>query len=229
MRVIARGREAEVLDAGPGRVLRRYLDGRDVTAEVALHRHVLDHGFPVPRDVAVADGGMLMERVPGPTLLAAFLAGEVDADGVAAVLADLHRRLHALPVPPGPGVEPGERVVHLDLHPANVLLSPRGPVVVDWASGRVGHPDLDVGLTSVVLAEVVVAGVDAGAGDVAAVDVPREVVREALAAFLAADHGAEPCGRLDDVVAWRTVHGPGATPAAASAALVRSMVVPRPA
>ncbi|RMI13036.1 hypothetical protein EBM89_06020 [Cellulomonas triticagri] len=44
-----------------------------------------------------------------------------------------------------------------------------------------------------------------------------------------ADHGADPCGRLDDVVAWRTVHGPGATTAAASAALVRSMVVPRPA
>jgi aminoglycoside phosphotransferase (APT) family kinase protein len=44
----------------------------------------------------------------------------------------------------------GDRLLHLDLHPANVILSPAGPVVVDWTNARRGDPAFDVALTWVI-------------------------------------------------------------------------------
>ena len=44
----------------------------------------------------------------------------------------------------------GDRLLHLDLHPENVILSPSGPVVIDWANSRRGHAALDVALTWVI-------------------------------------------------------------------------------
>ncbi|GAA4623190.1 phosphotransferase [Cellulomonas oligotrophica] len=219
MDVVARGREAVVLDAGPGLVLRRYLDGRDTTAEVALHRHLGAHGYPVPQLLRQEPGGMLLERVAGPTLLEALLAGTTTAPRAAATLARLHHDLHLLPPPPGSPA--GTCVVHLDLHPANVLLSARGPVVVDWASGGVGHRDTDVGHTAVVLAAAVLFGVDAEAGDAGAHDVPAALVRDLFEAFLAADHGADPAARLDEVAEHRTRFSMPAPVVEAATALVR--------
>jgi thiamine kinase-like enzyme len=46
----------------------------------------------------------------------------------------LHRQLHAIPAPadlPAPLGE-GTSLVHLDLHPGNVLLTASGPMVIDW-------------------------------------------------------------------------------------------------
>jgi len=42
--------------------------------------------------------------------------------------------------------------VHLDLHPLNVILGPRGPVVIDWPSAARGDPAVDVGLAWVLMA-----------------------------------------------------------------------------
>jgi aminoglycoside phosphotransferase (APT) family kinase protein len=39
------------------------------------------------------------------------------------------------------------RLVHFDLHPANVLLGPDGPVLIDWTNARAGDPDADLALT----------------------------------------------------------------------------------
>ena len=41
----------------------------------------------------------------------------------------------------------GQSLLHLDLHPDNVLMSPTGPVVIDWTNARAGDPDTDVALT----------------------------------------------------------------------------------
>ncbi len=67
------------------------------------------------------------------------------------MLAALHARLHEIAAPPGlESVGPGDRLLHLDLHPENVILGPKGPVVVDWTNARRGEPALDVALTWVI-------------------------------------------------------------------------------
>jgi aminoglycoside phosphotransferase (APT) family kinase protein len=60
------------------------------------------------------------------------------------MLADLHRRLHEIPFE-------GATLLHRDLHPENVILSPTGPVVVDWTNAAAGEPALDVALVWVIL------------------------------------------------------------------------------
>jgi len=45
----------------------------------------------------------------------------------------------------------GKCIVHLDLHPMNVMLAARGPVVIDWANASRGHALSDACLTYVLL------------------------------------------------------------------------------
>jgi len=71
------------------------------------------------------------------------------AGGHARTLADLHRRLHALAAgddlrPTFGRTGPDDVLVHGDLHPDNVLLSPAGPVVIDWANAGRGPAGADV-------------------------------------------------------------------------------------
>lgn len=76
--------------------------------------------------------------------------------------------------------------MHLDLHPANVLLAADGPVLIDWGIARTGPATLDTAMTALTLAAAVVAGVPRDAGDVAALDIPAAFVSAALDAYLAA-------------------------------------------
>jgi aminoglycoside phosphotransferase (APT) family kinase protein len=41
----------------------------------------------------------------------------------------------------------GTTLCHGDFHPANILLTPRGPAIIDWSSASRGHPLGDVGWT----------------------------------------------------------------------------------
>lgn len=45
----------------------------------------------------------------------------------------------------------GAALLHGDFHPGNVLLSERGPVVIDWFDATIGHPITDVIRTSLLL------------------------------------------------------------------------------
>jgi aminoglycoside phosphotransferase (APT) family kinase protein len=38
-------------------------------------------------------------------------------------------------------------LIHLDLHPLNVILGDDGPVVIDWTNARRGNGDADAALT----------------------------------------------------------------------------------
>ncbi|MET9952216.1 phosphotransferase [Streptomyces sp. NPDC006339] len=142
--LIGRGRSADVYAlAGPdeGRVLRRYRDGGDAGREAALMRDLAAAGYPVPR-VARAEGpDLVMERLSGPTLLDAAVAGTVTPETAGVLLADLLRRLHTTPW------------IHLDLHPGNVVLAPAGPVVIDWRTAREGPAGLDRAMSALLLAE----------------------------------------------------------------------------
>ena len=43
-------------------------------------------------------------------------------------------------------------MLHLDLHPLNVMMGPTGPVVIDWANACRGDPNVDVGIAWVLMA-----------------------------------------------------------------------------
>ncbi|MFF1300949.1 MULTISPECIES: phosphotransferase [unclassified Streptomyces] len=148
-RLIGSGRASDVYEIDGAWVLRRARDTySDALAEAAVMERVRGHGYPVPR-VRVEDCSsteLVMERLHGPTMLGAFAAGRIGAAEAGVVLARLLRRLHALP----------DRVIHLDLHPDNVMLTPAGPYVIDWANAEEGDPGLDWGMSAVILAQVAV-------------------------------------------------------------------------
>ncbi|WP_258725560.1 phosphotransferase [Cellulomonas sp. NS3] len=227
--LLARGREATVHELGPGRVLRRYDDARDVTAEVTVMRHVARHGVRVPHvhglhlDARGRPTGMVLERLDGPTLVEAALVGDVEPAEAGRTLARLHADLHRVPVDglPAdlgpPAREPGHVVVHLDLHPANVMLVAGEPVVIDWAIARTGPATLDTAMTALAIACAVVEGIPADAGDVARLDVPPWFVTTVLDAYLAA-LPEPPTTSLDRAVAVRDsfgAHSPGVVQAGA--------------
>jgi aminoglycoside phosphotransferase (APT) family kinase protein len=149
--LIAAGRASEVFDLRDGRVLRRFKSGGNPEREALAMRHAHRHGYRVPEVLEVKADALVLEKIDGPTMWEA--AGrEPDAvQAHAAALARLLRELHEIEAPDGlPAVGEGDRLLHLDLHPANVILSPTGPVVVDWTNARRGDPALDVALTWVI-------------------------------------------------------------------------------
>ncbi|MFI5956305.1 phosphotransferase [Cryptosporangium sp. NPDC051539] len=186
----ASGRDADVYALDDRRVLRRYRRGGDVSAEAALMRHLGAARFPVPEVYEAEGPDLVLERIDGPTMLRAVAEGTIAPGEAAQILADLHARLHA--VPPLPGTSPGEWILHLDLHPENVLLGPDGPVLIDWRNARSGPPDLDTALSAVILAQ-------------AAIDPGRALAEPAaalLAAFLRRAPGT-PLSRLDEALSRR--------------------------
>jgi hypothetical protein len=147
VRVIAAGRASEILDLGGGRVLRRFKGGGDPAREAAVMEHARAQGYPVPEVFDVRDDALVLELVDGPTMAADLAWRPWRLARHARTLAELHDRLHEIPYE-------DERLLHLDLHPENVLLSSRGPVVIDWTNARAGEPALDVALTWVIGATV---------------------------------------------------------------------------
>jgi aminoglycoside phosphotransferase (APT) family kinase protein len=149
VQLIASGRDSDVFGYADGLVLRRYRDGRSAEGEAATLRAVADLGYPVPVVHEATGPDIVMERVDGPTLAEALVAGLAPDEG-GALLADLHDRLHALA---WPGAAPGEALLHLDLHPLNVILRGSDPVVIDWSNARPGPAALDVAMTALPAAE----------------------------------------------------------------------------
>lgn len=183
MNFLAAGRDADVYALDDDRVLRRYRDGGDVAKEAAVMVHVAGHGFPVPAVYHAAGTDLVMERLAGPTLLTALRTGEVDPASAGRTLADLHDRLGRVPAR-----EHGASVLHLDLHPDNVLLGPGGPVVIDWRNTREGPHDLDVAMSALILAQAAVANL--------------EPARAVLTALLGAVD-ARPLRQLDQALTMR--------------------------
>lgn len=180
MRLIGRGRCADIYAWTPGRVLKLYQERFTlewVERAAALGALVHEQGVPSPAiyGVEVVDGqaGMVLERLDGGTLFDRLISLPDQLEAIAADLAGLHVAIHernvsGLPsrldelgqrVAQAPGVDddvrqraqdallrPSEtRLVHGDLHPANVMVADDGSLVsIDWDGATEGPPAFDV-------------------------------------------------------------------------------------
>lgn len=170
---IGTGRSADVFDIGGGRVLRSYRDGRppeEVAREAEVMAHAREHGVPVPEVFEVSGMDIIMERVSGPTMLDAFARRPWLLWSHARLLARLHAQVHAVPPPPwlrgsfgiepppgpaGTGAPPASAdaaLLHCDLHPQNVILTPGGPVLIDWEGAAQGPAAADIAMTWTIVA-----------------------------------------------------------------------------
>jgi aminoglycoside phosphotransferase (APT) family kinase protein len=128
-----------------------------MTREAQIMEHVRSQGFPVPAVEEVSDDGldMVMERIEGADMVAVMSKRPWTIPRQGRLLADLHRQLHGLSAPDWLDDAPvgrGDRILHLDLHPLNVMISPTGPVVIDWTGASRGEPAVDVALAWVLMA-----------------------------------------------------------------------------
>lgn len=166
--------------------------------------YVRSQGYPVPAVEEVSDDGleMVMERIEGADMVATMSKRPWTIPQQGSVLADLHHRLHDLTAPDwlrDAVVGRGDRLLHLDLHPLNVMMSPRGPVVIDWTGASRGDPAVDVALAWVLMA----------AGEVSTgrfIGTILGVARSALVkSFLRSVDVDVVTKSLSDVVAWKTL------------------------
>jgi aminoglycoside phosphotransferase (APT) family kinase protein len=157
--VIAQGRDTEIVDHGPGLVLRRPKVPRSLAAEAKVMAWVRDQGYPCPEVVEVVDDGLVMQRIEGPSMLDVLSRAPHRGRAHATLLADLHNWLHRLDLAQG-GADlaltspfgDGPALVHGDLHPGNVLLTADGPVVIDWSNACRGPGGADVAVAWLLLA-----------------------------------------------------------------------------
>jgi len=138
---VQRGRASTVTDLGDGTVLRT---GGDPQREAVLMGLAAEHGLRVPRVEQVRHDGLVLERIDGPTMAKRLVRRPWQAHVQVAILASLHERLHRVPLD-------GGSLLHLDLHPENVMLSPAGPVLIDWTNARSGRAEEDVALTWLIM------------------------------------------------------------------------------
>ena len=136
-----------IYDLGDGTVLRRYRNAaQSAERDGSAMRAAAAAGARVPR-VHSADGpDLVMDAVSGPSMLADLLAHPDRAERYGEVLADLHGRLDRVPLRSA-----STGLVHGDLHPGNVLLSPDGPVLIDWTNATWAERSLDVAATWILL------------------------------------------------------------------------------
>lgn len=125
--------------------------------------------------------GLVFDRVDGPTLMQEIWAKPEAMDEWARLLADLHVDLHRHRGAPGlpqqrerltdkiagcrllsrherdavldaiARLPDGDSFCHGDFHPANVMLTENGPVIIDWIDAFSGNPIADIARTSILI------------------------------------------------------------------------------
>jgi hypothetical protein len=127
--------------------------GEHVGDEVVAASAVADR-LPIPRVLGrlELDGGcaVLLERVSGRSAGELAMENPGRAAAVGRACGELHDALAQVACPPGlrdaPGANGSERrLLHLDLHPFNVVVDDDGEPtgVIDWANAAAGDPELD--------------------------------------------------------------------------------------
>lgn len=155
--MIASGRDCFIFESSPGKVVRRARDGRSLEREASVMRHARRHGFPAPEVYDAEGPDILMERVDGPSMFQAMAKRPWQLAAHAQLLADLHTQLGKVRAPGWlPAAEGcfGTSLLHLDLHPLNVLITADGPRVIDWANAARGAAGAEVANTWLTMATV---------------------------------------------------------------------------
>ena len=80
----------------------------------------------------------------------------------------------------------------MDLHPDNVVLTERGPMVIDWSNTREGAPGLDRAVTALILSMVSLTASD-----------PLASLADACLPYYVTGSETDPAGVLEEVVALR--------------------------
>jgi Ser/Thr protein kinase RdoA (MazF antagonist) len=123
--------------------------------------------------------GILFECIDGPSMLRQLGAKPWTAIPLLHAFADLHVSMHTHSMPALPSqrqhlaqeirqasalpaewtaaalvaldqLPDGNRLCHGDYHPDNVLLSPHGPIIIDWSEATAGNPIGDVARTALI-------------------------------------------------------------------------------
>jgi aminoglycoside phosphotransferase (APT) family kinase protein len=172
--------------------------------EARIMEYVRAQGFSVPAIEELSDDGldMVLERIKGPDMVAMMGSRPWIISRLGRILADLHCGLHDLKAPawlPDAPVGRGVGLLHLDLHPLNVMMGPKGPVVIDWARACRGDPSVDVALAWVLMA----------AGEVPAGRLMGLILGRARSALVRSFLGAVDLNgarqNLRDVVTWKVL------------------------
>ncbi len=147
-------------------------------AEVTDKVHALGVGAPAVEGVVEIEGrrGIVMECVEGPSMLKHMMSRPWTIGRYARMLGEMHAAMHRHPVSDLPSQRqqierkiraaplsldmkeaalaalrelPDDTVLcHGDFHPDNILMSPRGPIIIDWMDATQGSPLADVARTS---------------------------------------------------------------------------------
>lgn len=125
--------------------------------EAKVMTYVRSKGYPAPEVFDVSDDGLeiVMARIEGQTMVDVAARKPWLLRRFGAQLGELHARLHALDAPDWLKAGPlgsGDTVVHMDLHPLNVLMATDGPVVIDWTNAARGDAAVDIATTWILLA-----------------------------------------------------------------------------
>jgi aminoglycoside phosphotransferase (APT) family kinase protein len=140
-RKLDEGRDSEIYEHGRDRVLRLAPDGRSLVTEAEVMRFVGERGYPVPGVYDAGQGYLVMDRLTGPTMLASALSHPRQIGAYGHLLAQLHIQLHQIEAPDWLKTEAavkGDRLLHRDLHPFNVLMTQEGPLVIDLTNAASG-------------------------------------------------------------------------------------------
>ena len=124
--------------------------------------------------------GIVFERVDGPIMSIAMASKPWRLPRFADMMAELHAAMHSREIPWLPSqrddlemiirdrislprhmkegllemlaqLPDGNALCHHDFHPGNIIISARGPVIIDWPTAKRGNPLADVARTSLVL------------------------------------------------------------------------------
>jgi tRNA A-37 threonylcarbamoyl transferase component Bud32 len=154
--LIASGRDTDIYEFGAGKVLRRARDGRSLAHEAQIMQYVHEQGYPCPQvyDVDTNGRDLVMDRVEGPTMGQVLMKKPWTLRSNGRLLAQLHQRLHRIEGPDWLPQSPdnGTSLIHLDLHPLNVIMSASGPIVIDWTNAARGEEATDVADTWLLVA-----------------------------------------------------------------------------